>query len=135
MRLQRAFRLRGVVPVFTGALNVILLLLFYVVLSTSFLMRPGIAIELPASRSLLPAMPDPVVVAITGGAGAAVYFEDRQIDVGQLGASLDAYSGPLRQVIIKADVDAPLSLVAKVTGVALARGYSVALAAVPSPEQ
>jgi len=123
------------VPVFTGALNVILLLLFYVLLSTSFLMRPGIAIELPASRSLLPAMPDPVVVAITGGAGAAVYFEDRQIEAGQLGARLDAYAGPLRQVIIKADVDAPVSLVARVTEVALAHGYSVALAAAPFPEQ
>ena len=133
MRLQRAFRLRGVVPVFTGALNVILLLLFYVMLSTSFLMRPGIAVELPASRSLLPAMPDPVVVAISGGAGAAIYFEDRQIEAAQLGPSLDAYTGPLRQVIIKADVDAPLALVARVTSIALEHGYSVALAATPAP--
>jgi biopolymer transport protein ExbD len=66
MRLQRSFRLRGVVPVMTGSLNVILLLVFYVLLSTSFLLRPGIAVELPVSRSLLPAMQDPVVLAITG---------------------------------------------------------------------
>ena len=131
MSLQRAFRLRGAVPVMTGALNVILLLVFYVLLSTSFLLRPGIAVELPVSRSLLPAMQDPVVLAITGGAGAAIYFEDALVEPGQLGARLDARRGLSRQIVIKADKDAPLSLVAQVTELALARGFSVALAASP----
>ncbi|MFZ9931645.1 MAG: ExbD/TolR family protein [Chthoniobacterales bacterium] len=133
MRLQRSFRLRGVVPVMTGSLNVILLLVFYVLLSTSFLLRPGIAVELPVSRSLLPAMQDPVVLAITGGAGAAVYHEDMLVDPGQLGARLDAQRATSRQIVIKADKDAPLSLVAQVTELALARGFSVALAASPPP--
>lgn len=131
MRLQRAFRMRGAVPVLTGALNVILLLLFYVILSTSFLLHPGIAVELPVSRSLLPAMQDPVVLAVTGGAGASVYYEDVLIDPGQLGARLDARRGSSRQVVIKADKAAPLSLVAQVTELALARGFSVSLAAAP----
>jgi len=133
MRLQRAFRLRGVVPVMTGALNVILLLLFYVLLSTSFLLRPGIAVELPVSRSLLPAMQDPVVLAITGGAGAAVYYEDALVEPDQLAARLDAHRGSSRQVVIKADRDAPLALVARVTETALSRGFAVALAASPPP--
>lgn len=133
MRLQRAFRMQGAVPVITGALNVILLLLFYILLSTSFLLRAGIAVELPASRSLLPAMQDPVVLAITGGAGASIYFEDALVETEQLGARLDAHRGSSRQLVIKADKDAPLALVAQVTELALARGYSVALAASPSP--
>lgn len=135
MRLQRAFRMRGAVPVLTGALNVILLLLFYVILSTSFLLHPGIAVELPVSRSLLPAMQDPVVLAVTGGAGASVYYEDVLIDPGQLGARLDARRGSSRQVVIKADKAAPLSLVAQVTELALARGFSVSLAAAPPTGQ
>lgn len=135
MRLQRSYRLRGAVPVLTGGLNVILLLLFYVLLSTSFLLRPGIAVELPVSRSLLPAMQDPVVLAITGGAGAAIYFEDAMVETGQLGVRLDAHRGSSRQVVIKADRDAPLALVAQVTELALARGFSVALAATPPPGQ
>jgi len=133
MRLQRAFRLRGTVPVLLAALNVVLLLLFFFLLSTAFLLRPGIALELPASRSLLPAMQDPVVLAITGGAGATVYFDDRLIELDQLGARLDAHRGSSRQVVIKADRDAPLALVAQVTELALARGFSVALAATPPP--
>lgn len=133
MRLQRAFRLRGMVPVIAGAFNVILLLLFYILLSTSFLLRPGIAVELPPSRSLLPAMQDPVVLAITGGAGAAVYFDDSLVEPDQLGARLDKHRGSSRQLVIRADKDAPLALVAQVTELALARGYSVALAASASP--
>jgi len=131
--LQRAFRLRGAVPVMTGALNVILLLVFYILLSTSFLLRPGIAVELPVSRSLLPAMQDPIVLAVTGGAGASVYYDDAVIAPEQLGLRLDARRGSSRQVVIKADKDAPLALVAQVTELALSRGFSVALAASPPP--
>lgn len=131
MKLQRSFRLRGTVAVFTGTLNVILLLLFYVALSTSFLMRPGIAVELPASNSLLPAMPDPVVLAITAAPVPAVYFEDQVIALDQLGSRLDAHRGSSRQLVIKADREAPLALVSQVTEMALARGYSVALATAP----
>jgi len=131
MRLQRTFRLRGAVPVLTGALNVILLMVFYVLLSTAFLLHPGVAVELPVSRSLLPAMQDPVVVAITGGAGAAIYYEDTLVDPGQFGARLDAHRGSSRQVVIKADKAAPLALVAQVTETALSRGFAVALAASP----
>jgi len=133
MRLHRSFRLRGAVPVLTGALNVILLMVFYVLLSTSFLLRPGVAVELPVSRSLLPAMQDPVVLAITGGAGAAVYYEDALVEPDQLAARLDAHRGSSRQVVIKADRDAPLALVARVTETALSRGFAVALAASPPP--
>lgn len=133
MRLQRAFQLRGAVPAFTAGLNVILLLLFFILLSTSFLLRPGIALELPASRSLLPAMQDPVVLAITGGAGATVYLDDVAVDVEQVGTRLDSHRGSSRQVVIKADRDAPLALVTQVTDLALARGFSVALAATPPP--
>lgn len=129
MKLQRSFRLRGWLPVLTGAMAVVLLLVFFIILSTSFLLQPGIAVELPASRFLQPAMQDPLVVAVTGGTGAAVWFEDREIEPAQLGARLEARRAATRQVVIKADRNAPLALVAEVTELALARGFSVALAA------
>ncbi|MFZ4482633.1 MAG: ExbD/TolR family protein [Chthoniobacterales bacterium] len=133
MKLTRATRLRGAVPVFTGTMTVVLLLVFFLLLSTSFLMQPGIMVELPASRFLLPAMQDPLVVAVTGGPGAAVFFEDRVVEPGQLGARLESRRTVSRQVVIKADRDAPLDLVTAVTGLALERGFSVALAATRTP--
>jgi biopolymer transport protein ExbD len=133
MKLTRATRLRGAVPVFAGTMTVVLLLVFFLLLSTSFLMQPGLKVELPASRFLLPAMQDPLVVAVTGGPGAAVFFEDRVVEAGQLGARLESRRTVSRQVVIKADREAPLELVSAVTDLALERGFSVALAATRAP--
>lgn len=129
MRLEPTVRVRGLVPVYTGTVTVVLLLVFFVLLSTSFMMQPGVVVELPASRFLLPAMQEPLVVSVTGGPGASVFFEDRAIDPAQLGGRLEARRTSSRQVVIKADQDAPLALVSAVTELALERGFSVALAA------
>ena len=129
MKLDPTVRVRGMVPVFTGALTVVLLLVFFVMLSTSFMMQPGITVELPASRFLLPAMQDPLVVSVTGGPGAAIYFADRAVEVAELGGRIESRRTASRQMVIKADVDAPLALVSAVTELALERGFAVALAA------
>ncbi len=129
MKLQRSVRVHGALPVLAGTFTVVLLLIFFVLLSTSFLLQPGIAVELPASRFLQPGVQDPLVVAVTAGPGASVYFEDRSVELEHLGARLEARRGATSHVVIKADRDAPLSLVAGVTELALSRGFSVALAA------
>lgn len=134
MRLESTVRWNGAAPVVTGTVTVVLLLVFYLLLSTSFLLQPGTELQLPASRFLLPAMQNPLVVSVTGGAGASVYFEDRVVDPAQLGARLESRRAVSRQVVIKADRDAPLALVAQVTELALSNGFSVALAATRPPQ-
>jgi biopolymer transport protein ExbD len=134
MRLESSVRLRPAVAVFTGTLTVILLLVFFLLLSSSFLLQPGVPLTLPTSRFLLSPMQDPLVVAVTGGPGAAVYFEDRELDLAALQGRLDERSAVSRQLVIKADRDAPLALVSAVTELALDRGFEVALAAVRRPE-
>jgi biopolymer transport protein ExbD len=79
-------------------------------------------------------MRNPLIVSVTGGAGASVYFEDRVVDPAQLGERLSSRRSVSRQVVIKADRDAPLALVAQVTELALAEGFSVALAAARPPQ-
>jgi biopolymer transport protein ExbD len=133
MKLVPGVRLRGAVPVFAGTMTVVILLVFFLLLSTSFLMQPGILVDLPSSRFLLPAMQDPLVVAVTGAPSAAVFFEDREVPPDQLGARLESRRTVSRQVVIKADKNAPLELVAAVTDMALERGFSVALAATRPP--
>lgn len=135
MKLESTVRVRGLVPVYTGTVTAVLLLVFFLLLSTSFMMQPGVAVDLPVSRFLLPAVQEPLVVSVTGGPGAAVYFEDRAVDPEALAGRLESRRTDSRQVVIKADRDAPLSLVSTVTELALERGFSVALAAAgpPSP--
>ncbi len=134
MRLETTVRLRPAVPVFTGTLTVILLLVFFLLLSSSFLLQPGVALTLPGSRFLLSPMQAPLVVAVTGGPAAAVYFEDREVDLAQLQSRLEARSSVSRQLVIKADRNAPLAMVGAVTEIAMERGFEVALAAVRRPE-
>lgn len=134
MRLESTVRWNGAAPVVTGTVTVVLLLVFYILLSTSFLLQPGTVLQLPASRFLLPAMQNPLVVSVTGGAGASIYFEDRVVDPEQLGARLESRRAVSRQVVIKADRDAPLALVTQVTELALSGGFSVALAATRPPQ-
>jgi biopolymer transport protein ExbD len=133
MRLESTVRWNGAAPVVTGTFTVVLLLIFYVLLSMSYMLQPGTVLELPASRFFLPAMQNPLVVSVTGGAGATIYFEDRVVDPAQLGERLESRRTSSRQVVIKADRDAPLALVAQVTELALANGFSVALAAAGPP--
>ena len=134
MRLESTVRWNGAPTLAAGAATVLLLLVFYVLLSGSYLLQPGTALELPASRFLLPAMRNPLVVSVTGGAGASVYFEDRVVEASQLGERLASRRSASRQVVIKADKDAPVALVAQVTELALANGFSVALAAARPPQ-
>ena len=134
MRLESTVRWNGAPTLAAGAATVLLLLIFVVLLSGSYLLQPGTALELPASRFLLPAMRNPLVVSVTGGAGASVYFEDRVVEASQLGERLASRRSASRQVVIKADKDAPVSLVAQVTELALANGFSVALAASRAPQ-
>ncbi len=129
MRLQSSVRWSGAPALAAGAATVVLLLLFYVLLSGSYLLQPGTVLELPASRFLLPAMRNPLVVSVTGGAGASVYFEDRVVEPEQLGERLSSRRAVSRQVVIKADRNAPMALVSRVTELALANGFDVALAA------
>jgi biopolymer transport protein ExbD len=134
MRLESTVRWSGAPTLAAGAATVLLLLVFYILLSGSYLLQPGTALELPSSRFLLPAMRNPLIVSVTGGAGASVYFEDRVVDPAQLGERLSSRRSVSRQVVIKADRDAPLALVAQVTELALAEGFSVALAAARPPQ-
>lgn len=133
MKLQGSLRVNGTVPVMTGAVTVVVLLVFFILLSTSFLLQPGIAVELPPSRFLQPASQDPLVVAVTADPGSAIYFEDRKVELGHLAARLKTRRSASGQVIVKADRMAPLALVTEVTEMALSEGFSVSLAAASRP--
>lgn len=128
MKLTSSVQLRGWVPLVVGSATVVLLLIFFLLLSTSFLMQPGVAVELPASRFLLPAMQDPLVVTVTGGPGARVFFEEQEVALSGLGERLEERRTASRQLVIKADREAPIALVTEVSDIALQRGFNVALA-------
>lgn len=133
MKLRRATTFRPAFVLFIPALNLVLLLVFFLLLSTSFLLQPGVAVTPPSSRFLLPPLQNPLVVAVTGGPGAAVYFEDHAVDLDQLEVRLARLQRESRHLVIKADRDAPYRLVSSVMELSLRMGFQVALAGEEAP--
>ena len=108
------------------------LLIFFLVLSSNFILQPGISVSVPLSRFTLGPQINPQIISITGGAAPAIYFRDQKVALNQLGPLLDEAKKEGRPIIIKADRLTPYALVVEVTNLSLERGItSVALATTP----
>ena len=113
-------------------LDVIFLLIFFLVLSSNFILQPGISVSVPLSRFTLGPQINPQIISITGGAAPAIYFRDQKVALDQLGPLLDEAKKEGRPIIIKADRLTPYALVVEVTNLSLEHGItSVALATTP----
>ena len=111
------------------ALNVLFLLIFFLLLSSNFVLQPGITIAAPFSRFALGPQVNQQIISITGGANPSIYFRDQKVTVQQLDQLLQKTKDEGRSVIIRADRLTPYELVVAVTNAALERGVSsVALA-------
>ena len=108
------------------------LLVFFLLLSSNFILQPGISVSMPFSRFTLAPQINQQIISITGGAVPAIYFRDQRVTIEQLGPLLDTAKRDGQSVIIKADRLTPYETVIRVTNVALEHGItSVALAASP----
>ncbi|HEY2799909.1 MAG TPA: biopolymer transporter ExbD [Chthoniobacterales bacterium] len=114
-------------------LDVLFLLIFFLLLSSNFVLQPGISVTVPFSRFMLGPQPNQQIISITGGPNPAIYLHDQKVTLDQLGPGLDETKREGRSVVIKADRLASYDLVMTVTNAALERGItSVALATTPS---
>jgi biopolymer transport protein ExbD len=115
----------GIVPL----IDVVFLLLFFFLLSSTFVLQPGISVSLPFSRFTLGPQVNQQIISITGGTAPVIYFRDQKVTLDQLGPLLDMAKREGRPIIIKADRFTPYELVVAVTNAALEHGISsVALA-------
>jgi biopolymer transport protein ExbD len=113
-------------------LDVVFLLVFFLLLSSNFILQPGISVSVPFSRFTLGPQINQQIISITGGAAPAIYFRDQKITLDQLGPALDAAKREGRSIIIKADRLTPYEMVVEVANAALEHGItSVALATTP----
>lgn len=115
-------------------LDVVFLLVFFFLLSSNFILQPGIAVSMPFSRFTLGPQLNEQIISITGGAAPAIYFRDQKVTLEQLGPLLDRARGESSSIVIRADRLTPYETVAQVVNAALEHGISsVALAASPPP--
>lgn len=128
MRIQRAPRFHPGFLYLAPLVNTVLVLLFFFMLCSSFLLQPGVEVRVPPSPFLLTPRGTPQVVSLTGAPHPAVYFQDEEVSPGELRALLAESTRNGRTLVIKADETTPYAQVAEVMNIALDLGYSTVLA-------
>lgn len=129
MKLHRTKRAEFAPLIFFPLLNVALLLVAFIVLSSSFVLHPGLGISLPGSSFLLSPLQKAHFISITGGGVPRIYIDDRLTTLKQLGPELDKRNPLEAAVVIRADSSARHDTVFAVADEALKRGFPVAIAA------
>lgn len=139
---RRLQPLRGLIDL-APITNVVLLLLCFFLLGSSFILQPGIKVDPPRSAIAIGTPASRLVVAVTLGPqqyddkGAptprqpVLYFNDQIVTLDQLRAALDALpvSRITPSLVVKADKDVPLDTIASIIDVA--HRFSVVIATQP----
>ena len=132
MKLSRTVNYDFAWLVLVALVDVAFLLVFFLLLSSNFILQQGISVSMPFSRFTLGPQTSRQIISITGGAVPAIYFQDQRVTMEQLGPLLDAAKRRDESIIIKADRSTSYETVAEVANAALEHGItSVALAATP----
>jgi biopolymer transport protein ExbD len=135
--------MRGMVDL-APVVNVVLLLLCFFLLSSSFVLQPGIKVDPPRSAIGIGTPASRLIVAVTlapqqyDDKGAplkresVLYFNDQIVTLDGLRAALDKLpTSRLQQtLVVKADKDVPFDLITSITSTALPR-FAVVLATQP----
>jgi biopolymer transport protein ExbD len=132
MKLNRTINFNFAWVILVALVDLAFLLVFFLLLSSNFILQQGISISMPFSRFTLGPQANRQIISITGGAVPAIYFRDQKVTMEQLGPLLDAAKRNDQSIIIKADRSTSYETVAEVTNAALEHGVTaVALAATP----
>ncbi len=132
MKLSRTINFNFGWLVLVSLVDLAFLLVFFLLLSSNFILQQGISISMPFSRFTLGPQANRQIISITGGAVPAIYFRDQRVTMEQLGPLLDAAKRNDQSIIIKADRSTSYETVAAVANAALEHGVTaVALAATP----
>jgi biopolymer transport protein ExbD len=141
---RRLQPLRGVLDL-APVVNVVLLLLCFFLLSSSFVLQPGIKIDPPRSAIGIGTPASRLIVAVTlppqqldaNGAPLkrepVLYFNDQIVTLDGLRTALDQLPPSRLQqtLVVKADKDVPFDMITDITAVAVPR-YTVFLATQPA---
>lgn len=128
MKLIRTFHfstaLFGIMPL----LNVLVLVMVFYVMTSKFLLIPGVEVSLPRISFALGPQRNSEVVSITGGPVAAIYHRDGVVTLDELRQRLAENQAVEKCLIIKADRNTPAGIVTAVADEALGKSYTVIIA-------
>lgn len=120
---------------FSSLTDIVLLLLIFFLLSSSFIIQPGIKIQLPKTKTAAVHSEKSIYVTVTRN--GAVYLNDAEISLGKLGAELRRFliSGEKQVVVIRADKEVRLDMAVQVMDICKAAGAEKFLIATRPQEE
>ena len=131
MQLSRG-RLRRVSLDMTPLIDVVLMLVIFFMLTTSFVLSSGIKVDLPQGRSVQPTQEDDAIVIVT--TDGTIYYRDERVDLEGLQTALQQahQERPGVRLIVKADKHAQHGQVVEVMELAKSAGIErLAIATAP----
>ncbi len=115
-------------------MDAVLLLLVFFIFGSNFVVKSGVKVNLPSSRSSLPSERSSHIITIVKGSSPQIYFNESRVDLAQLNTRLIAGKGESNQVTILADRDANYGEVLEIALLALRFHYEVAFGTQPQQE-
>jgi len=121
-RRMRRYKLRASLDL-TPLVDVVLQLILFFMLSSSFVLQPGINIELPKSRVAAPQ--DKKDLIITIAPDNAIFLNQQQIAIDELEGALVRVKKdyPEGQVLIKPDAHVQTGKLVEVMGICMSGGF------------
>ncbi|RKY31525.1 MAG: biopolymer transporter ExbD [Candidatus Omnitrophota bacterium] len=117
MEFERGKRIRIHLEI-APLVDIVLLLLIFFMLTSNFIMQPGIKITLPEAKTAKPQKEENIIVFITED--STIYLNGRKINIGELKDALEEKlkKAEKKAVILKADEKVNLGLAVKVMDIA-----------------
>ena len=133
MKLESTLRPRRGLLHFASLLDVLFLLLLFFLLASNAVVRSGIAVTPPQSRSALQAAPDADLITLSAGSPAQIFYNEKPVGIDELDAELADGSGGggRRQIVVRADEMASVGQLVRIMNMVVEHGYSLILATRP----
>ena len=112
-------------------LNVLLVLLIFLLLSSSFVVQSGVGVALPQSGSKLSSFERARIVTVSTSVAQTYYLDGQPVDLTGLREGLREKKNENRRAILHIDKMAPFDWVQKAMNIALELGYEVGYATDP----
>lgn len=132
MKLRCSIDAAKTLPDITPLVDVVLLLLIFFLLTSSFVFQPGIKID-PPQANIPGGVNSRHIISISSQDPPLIFFNDQLADMNSLSEKLNrlARRQPNATVVIKADRTVPHGLVARVMNLSLNAGLPILIATQP----
>ncbi len=111
--------------------DVVLLLLIFFLLGSSFTLQSGVAVDLPESGAILRPMGRAHVITVSAGSAPRLYLNEQEVTLESLPGALELLKDKSSNVIVRADRLAAYGMVMDISNIALGLSFEVAYATVP----